>query len=113
MILESLTDVKNGKYKKNIFVIKLTNKNITIGKNDNNDIIDKSNAISGIHAILKFDEKRGNVTLINKGRYGTSILIKSNVKLQIGQKIYFQVGRTYIKAEVKEDDSEDEDSEGD
>ena len=89
MILESLTDVQNGKNIKNIFVIKLTNKNITIGKNENNDIIDKSSEISGVHAVLKFDEKRGKVTIINKGRFGTSVLIKSNVKLEIGQKIYF------------------------
>ena len=28
--------------------------------------------------------------------------MKNNVKLNIGEKVYLQVGRTYIKAEVKE-----------
>ena len=49
--------------------------------------------------------------LVNKGKFGTLVLIKKNVKLEIGQKIYLQLGNTYVKAEVKEDDSKEEDSE--
>jgi len=115
MILESLTrvttdDNKMKKNKKNIFVIKLTDKPITIGRSDKNDIVDIDGRISREHAILKFDEKEGKVIIKNKGRFGTSVLIKNNIKLHIGQKIYFQVGNTYIKAEVKEDDSKEGDS---
>ena len=99
------------KNKKNIFVINLDKiKEIKIGRSDNNDIIMENYSISGEHAILKFDEKEGKVIIKNKGRYGTSVLIKNNIKLQIGQKIYFEVGNTYIKAEVKEDDSKEGDS---
>ena len=109
MILESLThftpdDNKMKKNKKNIFVINLDKiKEIKIGRSDNNDIIMENYSISGEHAILKFDEKEGKVMIKNKGRYGTSVLIKNNIKLESGQKIYFQVANTYIKAEVKEE----------
>ena len=113
MILESLTHFTNydnnekKKNKKNIFVINLDKiKEIKIGRNDRNDINDiimENYSISGEHAILKFDEKEGKVIIKNKGRYGTSVLIKNNIKLESGQKIYFQVANTYIKAEVKEE----------
>ena len=109
MILESLThftpdDNKMKKNKKNIFVINLDKiKEIKIGRNKSNDIIMENYSISGEHAILKFDEKEGKVIIKNKGRYGTSVLIKNNIKLESGQKIYFQVANTYIKAEVKEE----------
>ena len=110
MILESLTlfpKDKNGNKKnntKNIFVIKLTEKEIKIGRSDKNDIIDKNNSISGEQAVLKFDEKTGRVKIQNKSKFGTSVLIKNNVKLELGQKLNFKVGNTYIKAEVKEEE---------
>ena len=102
MILESLTYIKNKKNIKKIFVVKLIKSEITIGKNEHNDIVDSDSTISRYHAVLKYDEKNGRISIINKGRYGTSVLMKNNVKLNIGEKIYLQVGRTYIKAEVKE-----------
>ena len=111
MILESLTHFPKDKNvdKKNnikkIFVIKLTEKEIKIGRSDENDIIDKNKSISGEHAVLKFDENKGKVKILNKSRFGTSILIKNNVKLELGQKLNFQVGYTYFKAEVKEEDT--------
>jgi hypothetical protein len=110
MILESLTlfpKDKNGNKKnntKNIFVIKLTEKEIKIGRSDKNDIIDKNNSISGEQAVLKFDEKTGRVKIQNKSKFGTSVLIKNNVKLELGQKLNFKVGNTYIKAEIKEEE---------
>ena len=113
MILESLTQIiadkeKKKKNTKNIFVIKLTEKEIKVGRSEINDIIDDFPMISREHAVLKFDENEGKVIIKNKGRCGTSVLIKKSVKLEIGQKIYLQVGNTYIKAEVKEDDSKEE-----
>ena len=103
MILESLTFVNNEQEKnsKYIFVIKLTEKEVKIGRNNENDIIDSESMISRFHAVLNFDKEKGKVSITNKGKFGVSVLIKNNVKLEIGQKIYFQVGRTYIKAEVK------------
>ena len=107
MILESLTNVKKDKLNKiknikNIFIVKLNEREVSIGRSDINDIIDTDSSISRINAVLKYDKNIGKVSIINKGRYGVSILIKKNVKLEKGQKIYFQVGKTYIKAEVKE-----------
>lgn len=107
MILESLTFVKKEEKKnsKNIFVIKLTDQEINIGRNDDNDIIDEETSISRHHAVLKYDKIEGKVKIINKGKYGTLVLIKNNVKLDLekNRRIYFQVGKTYIHAEVKED----------
>ena len=102
MILESLTRIKNNKNIKNIFIVKLIASEITVGKLEGNDIIINDDTISRYHAIFKYDKNNGNISIINKGRYGTSILIKNNVKLNIGEKIYLQIGRTYIEAEVKE-----------
>ena len=102
MILESLTRIKNNKNIKNIFIVKLIDSEITVGKMEDNDIIINDDTISRYHAIFEYDENKGNISIINKGRYGTSILIKNNVKLNIGEKIYLQIGRTYIEAEVKE-----------
>ena len=102
MILESLTRIKHKKNIKNIFVVELIDSEITVGKMEDNDIIINDDTISRYHAIFEYDENNGNISIINKGRYGTSILIKNNVKLNIGEKIYLQIGRTYIEAEVKE-----------
>ena len=102
MILESLTRIKNNKNIKNIFIVKLIASEITVGKLEGNDIIINDDTISRYHAIFFFFLNNGNISIINKGRYGTSILIKNNVKLNIGEKIYLQIGRTYIEAEVKE-----------
>ena len=92
MILESLTRIKNNKNIKNIFIVKLIASEITVGKLKDNDIIINDDTISRYHAIFKNDKKNGNISIINKGRYGTSILIKNNVKLNIGEKIYLQIG---------------------
>ena len=53
IILESLNQEDNKNIKK-IFVVKLTDKDITIGRNTNNDIIiDEKSNISRNHCILK------------------------------------------------------------
>ena len=97
IILESLTFIKEVNNIKNIFVVKLTEENLTIGRNDKenkieNDINDEEVTISRSHAILKFNKENGNLTIINdKGRYGVLVLIKDNIKLTANEKIYFQV----------------------
>ena len=106
IILESLTFIKEVNNIKNIFVVKLTEENLTIGRNDKeneieNDINDEEVTISRSHAILKFNKENGNLTIINKGRYGVLVLIKDNIKLTANEKIYFQAGKTYVEAEVK------------
>ena len=103
MILESLTCVKEKQNYKNIYVIKLTGDDITIGRNIKNDIIDTDISISRFHSVLKFNKDTGNITLENESKFGTLVLVKNNIKLTDNKKIYFQVGRTFITAEQKND----------
>jgi hypothetical protein len=103
IILESLTFIHHSENEKNIFVVKLNDEEITIGKDNKCDIVDLNKTISREQAILKFNKDNGNLNLINKGRYGTLVLIKNNVKLKVNEKIYIQMENTNIKAEVKED----------
>ena len=110
MIFESLADSDQKNNEKIILVIILNNgnekedkeKELFIGSNYLNYF---NQGVSGEHAIFEYDKKEGKVSVINKGIYGTSILIKNNVKLKPGQKIYFQIDKTYIRAEVKEDEN--------
>ena len=105
IILESLTHVIE-KNKKIVFVITLkskeetgeNDKSFSFGKNNYNDLVDKHLSISTNHAILKFHNREGKVSVTNKGKFGTSVLIKNNIKLKPGQKIDFQVETTYILA---------------
>jgi len=103
MILESLTCVKEKQNYKNIYVIKLTGDDITIGRNIKNDIIDTDISMSRFHSVLKFNKDTGNITLENESKFGTLVLVKNNIKLTDNKKIYFQVGRTFITAEQKND----------
>ena len=103
MILESLTYIKDKKNYKNIYVIKLTGDEISIGRNNKNDIIDIDISVSRFHASLKFNKEKGNITLENKSKFGTSILVKNNIKLTDNKKIYLQVGRSFITAVQKDD----------
>ena len=103
MILESLTCVKEKQNYKNIYVIKLTGDDITIGRNIKNDIIDTDISISRFHSVLKFNKDTGNITLENESKFGTLVLVKNNIELTDNKKIYFQVGRTFITAEQKND----------
>ena len=114
IIFESLPyiNVLDKNNKKNIYVVKLTGEDIKIGRNETNDIIDSEPTVSRYHGILRFNQENGSVTITNKGTFGILVLIKNNLKLEIGQKIFFQVGKTYIKAEVsKDEDKEKEETE--
>ena len=101
MILESLscTDEKYNN-KKYIYVLKLTDDDLTIGSNDKNDIIDTDKSISEFHTVIKFNKETGNITLVNESNFGTSVLVK-NIKLIDDKKIYFQVGNVFTIAEQK------------
>lgn len=106
-ILESLTHVKEKKNIKNIFVIKLINEELSFGRKEDNDFVDNDISISRHHAIFKFDKENGLVTIVNQSKFGVLILIKDNLKLTNSEKIYFQVGRTYITAEQGEEEIKD------
>ena len=113
IIFESLSynNAHDGKDKNNIkriHVVELTGNDITIGRNETNDIIDSDQTVSRYHGILKFNQENGSVTLTNKGTFGILVLIKNNLKIDIGQKVFIQVGKTYIKAEVSENVNKEE-----
>ena len=111
IILESLPFIQDNKNIKNIHVVKLTGSDgISIGRNEKNDIIDIDNTVSRSHGKLRFNSETGEVNLINQGTFGISVLIKNNLKIEIGQTKYIQVGKTYIKAEVVEDKNDKKDN---
>ena len=111
IILESLNPIiEKKKNIKNIFVIKLTDKEITIGRNTTNDIIiDEDSWISREHCILKYDKENGYLTIIDESSYGTSVLIKGNAKIELYKKLYFQIGNAFIKAEYNKKEFEEGD----
>ena len=114
IIFESLTYIQKEKNIKNIYIIKLTEEKMTIGRKNENSIIikDEKNTISGEHAILKYDKEKG-VTIINKGMAGTLVLIKDNIRLRVGEKIYLQKMNTIFKAEVIEKIKQGDEDKGD
>ena len=108
MILESIDYKQNDKYCKSIHIIKFIKKKgepFTFGTDSDNDIIEKDISISRHHAILKFNNENGQITLQNwKGKYGTLVLIRKPFKI-LDKPIYLQIGKTYIEAKLmkKED----------
>ena len=106
IILESLNQIIEGKKDiKKIFVVILTDKEITIGKSDDNDItIDEGQNISRNHCLLKYDKEKDLLTIIDNSKCGTSVLIKGNIKIELNKKLYFQTGNVYTKAECKEEE---------
>ena len=106
IILESLSSIiENNKNIKNIFVVKLTDKEITIGRGLTNDIIiDENKKISREHCILKYDKEKEYLTIIDKSSYGTSILIKGNLKIELNKILSFQIGKlTYVEAKLEKE----------
>ena len=93
--------LKKKKNLKNIFVVKLSNNEITIGRNDKNDIVDDDISVSRFHAIMKFNQESGQVTIVNKSKYGVLVLIKDNLKLIDDENIYIQIGKSYINVMQK------------
>ena len=108
LILESLIFEKEKRNIKNIFVVKLTNRDINFGRNDANDIIDGDISISRFHAVFKYNEYEGAVTIVNKSKFGVLVLIRDNLKLETDEKIYFQVGKTFINVKQKVIENEEE-----
>ena len=113
LILESLTYVKEKKNLKNIFVIKLTNDEITFGRNEKNDMVDCDITISRFHAKIKYNENSGEVNIISTGKYGVLVLVKDNLKMEDDEKIYLQVGKTFARIEQKEINDEGKSGEND
>lgn len=100
IILESLGLTFENNNPKVIHIIKLINKELTIGRNELCDIFICGSYVSRIHAVIKFNEKNGDVILENKSKnFDTLILVKNPIKIN-ETKIDFQVGRTMITANL-------------
>ena len=103
MILESLDYKQNDKYSKSIHLIKFLKKNgepFTIGRDNDNDIIERDISISRQHAILRFNDVNGQITIQNwNSKYGTLILVRKSFKI-LDKPIYLQIGKAYIEARL-------------
>ena len=67
---------------------------------DTNDIIDTDISVSRKHAVMKYNKETGGLFLENLSeKFGTLVLIKGNIKMN-DKKIHFQVGKSYIVANL-------------
>jgi hypothetical protein len=102
MVLESLDYYIDEKICKTIHIIKLTNENISIGRDPENDLIEKDISISRFHAVLKYNKMTSKISIVNKSKkFGTLVLIKKPLKI-LDEKIHLQVGRSYIVGKLEE-----------
>ena len=100
MILESLDYIKDSKNLKLIHLIQFKDDKIYIGRHTSNDIIDNDISVSRYHSVLKYDRENGNIFLENRSeKFGSLVLVRGNIKMR-KKTIYFQVGRTYITANL-------------
>ena len=100
LILESIDYTVNSEYYKCIYLVKFIKNEINIGRDSDNDVINKDGSMSRSHAILNFEENTGKICIQNLSKtYGTLVLVKKPIKL-LDKNICLQVGRTFIKASL-------------
>ena len=98
--LESLDYIKDNKNIKTLHIVNLEDPEITIGRNNYNDIIDNDTSISRGHAVLKYNKYKGNLFLEDKNsKYGTEVLVRRNIKLT-KKRSFFLIWDTYISIKV-------------
>ena len=96
LILESIENKLYYGSMKFIFVIRLNEEKIKIGRGKENDVDICDPSISKRHAEIKFE--KGKIFLKNiSGKYGTLILIKKSIKIN-DNIIKLQVGNSVIEA---------------
>ena len=107
LILEALPHLdrisNSPKIEKDIHVIKLTEKNIAIGSDKNNDVIIHDKTVCKKHSVIKYDKNKEKILLKNiSKRAGTLVLIKGKDKnLDLSEKEkYFQVGKTFFSIKL-------------
>ena len=98
MILESIDYKQYEKFYKSIHIIKFNQETITIGRESDNNVIDRDISISRHHALLIFQNEKICIRNLSK-KYGTLVLVKKPIKI-LDKTIYLQVGRTYIEASL-------------
>ena len=107
IILESLDYIKDNTNLKTVHIVKLNGDDIHIGRYETNDIIDTDISVSRNHAILSYNKDDGKLILQNiSEKFGTLILVKGNIKMK-EKKIHLQAGKSYIVANLGEDNSND------
>ena len=100
IILESIDFFMYNEYYKCIYVAKFIKNDIQIGRENDNDIINKDSSMSRHHAKLNFDKNSGKICIQNlNNTYGTLVLVKKPIKL-LDKKICLQIGRTYVEASL-------------
>ena len=100
--LESLNYIRNNENIKILYIVQLIDQEITIGRQDYNDIIDNDTSISREHAVLRYNKNNGNLFLEDRnGKYGTLVLVRGNIKIK-EEKTFIQIGNTYISIELKD-----------
>ena len=103
VILESLDYIKDNGNIKTVHLVELNDEEINIGRFDTNDIIDTDISVSRKHAVMKYNKETGGLFLENLSeKFGTLVLIKGNIKMN-DKKIHFQVGKSYIVANLVDD----------
>ena len=100
--LESLNYIRYNENIKILYIVQLIDQEITIGRQDYNDIIDNDTSISREHAVLRYNKNNGNLFLEDRnGKYGTLVLVRGNIKIK-KEKTFIQIGNTYISIELKD-----------
>ena len=98
MIIESLENKIFYGHLKLIFIVKLGDNKVKIGRSDDNDIIIKDPSVSKNHAEIIY--KNGNIYIKNLSEmFGTLILIKKPITLN-DKYIKLQIGNTVIDTKI-------------
>ena len=108
IILESLNHKNDkGGFKKSVYVIKLSDKSIIIGRDKNNEIvIDDSSEIEKLekYAEIKFNKESQKIVLTNLDKNKeTSILIKNHLNIN-EKKIRLSINKIHMVANIIHED---------
>ena len=109
MIIESIDEAINdqnlNKIVKFVYIIKLDGKDITIGKDNSNDIILNDKLASKKHAVIKYDN--GNLIIKNMSEHsGTLALLRPKDKKDIAfiippeETFFFQSNKTIFESKI-------------
>ena len=98
--LESLDYIKDNNNIKTLHIVKLEDQEITIGKQESNDIIHYDISESTDYAVLRYNKSNGNLFLENKSeKFDTLVLVRGNIKIK-EEKTFFQIGNTKISMKL-------------
>ena len=97
--LESLDYIKKN-YIKTLHIVQLINEEITIGRDEYNDIFENDDSISSKHAMFRYNKNDGNLILEdNNSTNGSLVLVRGNIKIP-EEKTFFQIGDTKISMKL-------------